>query len=157
MSPPTGGLDGPYPGLVTFLDPATLALPENARAIRVNLRGSDRAAGKLRPFLVLAIEDDGVLCVPLFRAGGTGHDRRELVQELKAGGGPLDNWTSQTSAFSIYQFWIVPLDIFRQAARADLTPSGHDKTYAVDAPEALDEIIACRSCSSEGFHPLAED
>ncbi len=153
----SGSSRAPFPGLVTFLDPQVLSDPDNAREIRVNLRGTDRAAGKQRPFLVLAVEEDGVLCVPLFRAGGTGSDRRELAQDLKRGGGRLDNWTLQPSAYSIYQFWIIPEPVFRMAAGADLTPAGHEKTYAVDAPEVLREIAEQRHCSSEAFHPLAED
>lgn len=146
----------PYPGLVMFLHPDVLS--RHAATVRVNTRASRSAQGaKLRPFLVLAEEADGWLCVPLFSSSGPGSDRVSLDWRFQAGGGRRDNWGKQPSYFSAHQFWITPADVFREAAQADLTPASSPKTYALGIRSEIDSIIAYRNYSDTDFHPLSEE
>lgn len=158
MLDPTGPV---FPGLVLYLDPRVLARPENGARIRVNLRERDdpRAALKKRPFLVLEVDAGDVLCVPLFSSGG-GTDRRPVRGGFKAGGGERDDWAGAgvpDSYYSVFQYWRIPEPVFREAARADLTPDASAKTYASDHPEILAEIRNDQALSDTPFHPLFAD
>ena len=153
--------DPVFPGLVLYLDPRVLLRPENGARIRVNLREREdpRVALKKRPFLALEVEAGSVLCVPLFSSGG-GADRRPVWSLYKAGGGERDGWAGAAvpdSYYSVFQYWRIPEPVFREAARADLTPYACAKTYALGHPEILAEIRSDQARSDTPFHPLVAD
>lgn len=132
------------PGLVVHLD--TDLLRCDGRCLTNARNGEeDRAVQGQHYFLVVELNCDVVVAVPLFSKWAPGSE--QLCEALKSG--LPEKWVGVCSFYSPWQHWKVPINAIANCSATEESTPETRRRYAVECPERLNEISECKERNRE--------
>jgi hypothetical protein len=121
------------PGVVVHIDTEILRTLGGSFTNAEKKNGVDRAVYGPHYFLVLSVSEDTALAVPLFSNLAPGSER--LDESMKSG--LADKWIGETSFFSRFQHWKIPVSAIEAASGNEEAVPANRRRYAAQNPSVL--------------------
>lgn len=137
-------------GLVVHTDTALLRAIGGSSTNAEVSGESDRAVFGPHYFVVLEVADGEALAVPLFSQRAPGSE--PLTEQLK--GGLPDKWIGETSYFSRWQHWRIPIAALAAASGNEESDATARRTYAVESPATLESMAGWAAKNRASWRPI---
>ncbi|CAN5116744.1 hypothetical protein BH09GEM1_BH09GEM1_39580 [soil metagenome] len=126
------------PGLVARIDTRQLRTIGGSETNAQQTDSEDRAVADTRDFLVVAVDVPHGVCtaIPLFAKPSPG----SATFDPKKQWGNIEGWLTETTHYSRWQHWRIPLTAFAAASSEDPGSGGARRSYAAGDADALQDL-----------------
>lgn len=142
------------PGRIAYLSNESLRAAGSCETDAALFGSQDSSVNGDHSFLILKVDsvNNRIVATPLL-SGNSLHEKYLPLDNKLKSNFPRDS-AEKASYFYSEQFWLIPLDVLKEASGIDKSPNSYRRGYAVDTPSEIARILTMFEMNGIPIRPV---